>query len=123
LFVGGRVVSIAGRVVFKNKEILESVRADQLVPMRYADDLGRSTTEYPMNPNGSVDGIAALCSSDGRHLAMMPHPERCVMTWQWPWMPSDWRQSMDTSPWLCMFKNAFNWCLDPDAQGRAVGRN
>ena len=33
---------------------------------------------YPANPNGSPEGIAGVCSLDGRHLAMMPHPERAV---------------------------------------------
>jgi len=107
-------VQLSGRVVFKNSEILESVRASKLVPLRYADDRGRPTSEYPMNPNGSVDAIAALCSADGRHLAMMPHPERCVLPWQWPWMPADWRRSVDVSPWLCMFKNALDWCHSVD---------
>lgn len=49
---------------------------------RYVDDSNTPTEAYPFNPNGSPDGIAALCSEDGRHLAMMPHPERCFLTWQ-----------------------------------------
>jgi len=40
------------------------------------DDEGAITESYPFNPNGSPAGIAGLCSPDGRHLAMMPHPER-----------------------------------------------
>jgi phosphoribosylformylglycinamidine (FGAM) synthase-like amidotransferase family enzyme len=46
------------------------------------DDSNAATEEYPYNPNGSPQGIAGLCSEDGRHLAMMPHPERCFTTWQ-----------------------------------------
>ena len=49
---------------------------------RYVDDDNNATVEYPYNPNGSPEGIAALCSPDGRHLAMMPHPERCFLKWQ-----------------------------------------
>ena len=48
------------------------------------DDDGEITEAYPFNPNGSPAGIAGLCSPDGRHLAMMPHPERAVLPWQWP---------------------------------------
>ena len=55
------------------------------------DDANEPTEAYPFNPNGSPLGIAALCSDDGRHLAMMPHPERCFVSWQWPWMPQDWK--------------------------------
>ncbi len=64
---------------------------------------------YPFNPNGSVDGIAALCSPDGRHLAMMPHPERCFTTWQQPYAPKGWRD-LASGPWLKMFQNAKEWC-------------
>ncbi|XP_043393489.1 uncharacterized protein LOC119564644 [Chelonia mydas] len=69
-----------------------------LAPLRYVDDQGQPTQEYPLNPNGSPLGIAGLCSPDGRHLAMMPHPERCVLPWQWAWMPPDWRRTMEVSP-------------------------
>lgn len=49
---------------------------------RFVDDANSPTEAYPFNPNGSPDGIAGLCSEDGRHLAVMPHPERCFLTWQ-----------------------------------------
>ena len=55
-----------------------------------------------------IDGIAAVCSSDGRHLAMMPHPERCTQAWQLPWVPVDWK--FKNSPWQRIFQNAFSWC-------------
>ncbi len=81
-----------------------------LAPIRYVDDDSRITEEYPFNPNGSPAGIAALCSPDGRHLAMMPHPERAVLTWQWGWMPGDMEKTLAASPWLRMFQNAREWC-------------
>lgn len=49
---------------------------------RFVDDSNSPTEAYPFNPNGSPDGIAGLCSEDGRHLAVMPHPERCFLKWQ-----------------------------------------
>uniref|UniRef100_A0A8D0HRT0 Phosphoribosylformylglycinamidine synthase n=1 Tax=Sphenodon punctatus TaxID=8508 RepID=A0A8D0HRT0_SPHPU len=99
-----------GRMRFLSDEVLDWVRSARLAPLRYVDDQGLPTEEYPLNPNGSPLGIAGLCSTDGRHLAMMPHPERCVLPWQWPWMPSSWRRSMRVSPWLRMFQNAYEWC-------------
>ena len=102
---------LIGQLVFKSPDVLESVQNQCLVPVQYADDSGSPTTEYPMNPNGSPAGIAGLCSVDGRHLALMPHPERCVQMWQWPWMPLSWKSTVTVSPWLCMFKNAFDWCV------------
>jgi phosphoribosylformylglycinamidine synthase len=41
---------------------------------------------------------------------MMPHPERTSITWQWGWMPPDWRRDLEVSPWLKMFQNAREWC-------------
>ncbi len=81
-----------------------------LAPIRFVDDDSKITEAYPFNPNGSPCGIAGLCSPDGRHLAMMPHPERAVLTWQWGWMPEDLKQSLEASPWLRMFQNAREWC-------------
>jgi phosphoribosylformylglycinamidine synthase len=66
--------------VFKDPSILDRILDEQLAPIRYVDDDGRPTELYPMNPNGSPAGIAAVCSPDGRHLAMMPHPERAADT-------------------------------------------
>ena len=79
-----------GRFHFPDKTVMDDVRNKQLAPLRYVDDSNNVTEAYPFNPNGSPEGLAALCSEDGRHLAMMPHPERVFTTWQWPWMPSSW---------------------------------
>jgi phosphoribosylformylglycinamidine synthase len=63
---------------------------------------------YPANPNGSDHDIAGICSSDGRHLAMMPHPERGIFPWQWAFYPSN-RKSDDVTPWIKAFINARKW--------------
>ena len=55
-------------------------------------------------------GIAALCSQDGRHLAMMPHPERCFLSWQHPYLPTEWKQTLSAGPWLQLFQNARIFC-------------
>ncbi|XP_065059217.1 phosphoribosylformylglycinamidine synthase-like [Rhopilema esculentum] len=103
-----------GKVEFRTDAAKANVIGASLAPLRYVDDEGSFTTRYPFNPNGSPDGIAAICSADGRHLAMMPHPERCSVLWQWPWMPEAWR-GRKTSPWLQMFHNAYDWCIDVQA--------
>ncbi|MDO5016798.1 MAG: phosphoribosylformylglycinamidine synthase [Porphyromonas sp.] len=66
-----------------------------------------SYDEYPANPNGSVGAIAALSNADGRHLAMMPHPERSIFPWQCAYYPED-RQD-EVTPWFSMFTNAYDW--------------
>jgi phosphoribosylformylglycinamidine synthase len=99
-----------GRAHFPERQVLDRVLADQLAPIRYVDDAGEPTEVYPFNPNGSPLGIAALTSPDGRHLAMMPHPERTFLTWQWGWMPEAWKADLAVSPWLQLFQNAREWC-------------
>jgi len=64
--------------------------------------------EYPGNPNGSPEGLAAICSDNGRHLAMMPHPERAFLPWQWPYYPEK-RLEDEMTPWLEAFVNAREW--------------
>lgn len=98
-----------GRALFPDAEVLERVEREALAPLRYVDDANQVTEAYPFNANGSPRGIAALCSPDGRHLAVMPHPERSFMPWQWAWLPEGWRH-LEVSPWLRMFQNAREWC-------------
>ena len=64
--------------------------------------------EYPGNPNGSDYNVAGICSADGRHLAMMPHPERAIFPWQNAWYPAD-RQKDEITPWVEAFVNARRW--------------
>ena len=105
-----------GRAYFPDDEMRREVLAKELAPVRFVDDNGEITESYPFNPNGSPNGIAALCTPDGRHLAIMPHPERTFLTWQWPWMPEELRRGakrdspLTSSPWLRMFQNAREWC-------------
>lgn len=99
-----------GRFFFPSSESTPTTPPKTNVPLRYIDDNNNVASSYPFNPNGSPDGIGALCSDDGRHLAMMPHPERCFLKWQWPWMPLEWEESLDVSPWLRMFQNAKTFC-------------
>lgn len=97
-----------GRFTFRDEKILTKLKEQNCLAIKYTDEKGRPTERYPLNPNGSIDGIAAVCSSNGRHLAMMPHPERCTQSWQLPWVPADWKYK--SSPWHKMFVNAFEWC-------------
>lgn len=111
----GSVVSIwtahgEGLIHFPDKNILNEVLDKRLAPIRYVDDTGEFTEKYPFNPNGSPFGITALCTPDGRHLAIMPHPERTFLKWQWAWMPEEMKKSLKASPWLTIFQNARQWC-------------
>ena len=64
---------------------------------------------YPANPNGSPHAIAGLCSADGRHLAMMPHPERAIFPWTCAYYPEAERGVHEVTPWMVAFRNAYEW--------------
>ena len=77
-------------------------RAGQ-IPMTYVDHRHHQPTEaYPANPNGSPGGIAAVASENGRVLAIMPHPERCIRSVQHSWRPPAWPED---APSLRLFRN------------------
>jgi len=63
---------------------------------------------YPGNPNGSEFSVAGICSTDGRHLVMMPHLERAIYPWNWANYP-DGREREEVSPWIEAFVNAREW--------------
>uniref|UniRef100_A0A2I2K942 phosphoribosylformylglycinamidine synthase n=1 Tax=feces metagenome TaxID=1861841 RepID=A0A2I2K942_9ZZZZ len=64
--------------------------------------------DYPANPNGSDYNVAGIASADGRHVAMMPHPERAIFPWQCGYYPADRKQD-EITPWLEAFVNARKW--------------
>jgi len=95
-----------GRAQFESSAQREAFFRSGLVPARYIDNYGSATELYPQNPNGSPDGVAGACSSDGRVTILMPHPERVHRTVQHSWHPEDWGHD---GPWLRMFRNARVW--------------
>jgi len=76
------------------------------VALRYVDHYGKVTTDFPMNPNGSEQGVTGLTTEDGRFTIMMPHPERCFRAIQNSWHPADWQED---GAWMRMFRNARVW--------------
>ena len=81
-------------------------RAEVIAAMRYTDHHGRPTETYPLNPNGSPDGLTAVTTPDGRFTAMMPHAERVFRNIQMSWTGGD---KDAFSPWLRIWRNARKW--------------
>lgn len=98
-----------GRAEFKADQI---AAAQDSITLRYVNHEGEATTRYPMNPNGSPEGITGLCSSDGRVTIMMPHPERVFRTVQHSWHPENWGED---GPWMRMFRNAYAWSVEQNS--------
>lgn len=82
--------------------VLPQAEGNYNIPIKYSRDT------YPANPNGSPYATAAICSEDGRHLAMMPHLERSFKPYQWAWYPRE-RRSDEITPWMKAFTAAREW--------------
>ncbi len=87
-------------------EFIDNAEASVKVALNYINNYGDKTTDFPMNPNGSPDGITGLTNTDGRFTIMMPHPERCFRSSQNSYQPADWKED---GAWLRMFRNARVW--------------
>ena len=92
-----------GHAEFSSDAAIDAANNSGTVSMRYINNYGDVTETYPANPNGSVDGITALTTTDGRVTIMMPHPERVFRTVANSWHPDSWGED---SPWVRMFRNA-----------------
>ena len=93
-----------GQVVFNDEENLYA--ANKLIAARFIDNTGNVSETYPYNPNGSIEGITALTSEDGRATILMPHPERVFRSVTNSWRSDDWGED---SPWMRIFRNARCW--------------
>jgi phosphoribosylformylglycinamidine synthase len=104
----GSVLPIAvahgeGRAEFDSGSSAQRLIDQAQVTLQYVDNRDRPTEKYPGNPNGSLLGLAGLCSADGRVTSLMPHPERVFRTVQNSWAPKEW--SADGG-WMRLFRNA-----------------
>ncbi|GAM61907.1 phosphoribosylformylglycinamidine synthase [Vibrio ishigakensis] len=92
-----------GRVEVRDADHLNAIEASGTVAVRYVDNNGNATQQYPNNPNGSPNAITGLTTNDGRVTIMMPHPERVFRTVANSWAPESWGED---SAWMRMFRNA-----------------
>ena len=94
-----------GRADFAHLGAGNSVPPDLAIALQYIDGLGEVTQTYPLNPNGSPNGIAGITTADGRVTIMMPHPERTFRTAQMSWQPESWKDS-ELAGWYRLFAEA-----------------
>lgn len=92
-----------GRVEVRDTDHLQAIEQSGTVALRFVDNLGNATQQYPNNPNGSPNAITGLTTDDGRVTIMMPHPERVFRTVANSWHPDEWGEN---SAWMRMFQNA-----------------
>ncbi|NMR24515.1 phosphoribosylformylglycinamidine synthase [Pseudoalteromonas sp. NEC-BIFX-2020_015] len=92
-----------GHAEFANDAAVKAALESGTVAVKFVDNHGKPTTQYPNNPNGSPEGITGITSADGRATVMMPHPERVFRAVANSWHPDEWKED---SPWMRMFRNA-----------------
>ncbi|WP_010106361.1 phosphoribosylformylglycinamidine synthase [Verminephrobacter aporrectodeae] len=80
--------------------------ARAIAALRFVDNHGAATEQYPYNPNGSAGGLTGVTTADGRFTAMMPHPERVFRNAQMSWTPGE---RSAPSPWMRIWRNARKW--------------
>ena len=92
-----------GRVEVRDTAHLNAIEQSGTVAVRFVDNFGNATQQYPNNPNGSPNAITGLTTQDGRVTIMMPHPERVFRTVANSWHPDSWGEN---GAWMRMFQNA-----------------
>ncbi|MEZ7685640.1 phosphoribosylformylglycinamidine synthase [Neisseria flavescens] len=80
-----------------------NISTDLGIALQYVDGQNQVTQTYPLNPNGSPQGIAGVTNANGRVTIMMPHPERVYRAAQMSWKPEDWTE---LSGWYRLFAGA-----------------
>ncbi len=79
------VAHAEGKFVTSSK-ILEEMKENEQIVFKYVNPNGEKA-DYPWNPNGSIEDIAAITNSHGNVFGIMPHPERAFFPYQHPdWM-------------------------------------
>ncbi len=95
-----------GYAEFSSASQLTSATSAESGALRYVDNFGHATEQYPQNPYGAPLGVAGMTSEDGRVTIMMPHPERVFRGVQNSWAPDEWQED---GAWMRLFRNARVW--------------
>ncbi|MDH5537315.1 MAG: phosphoribosylformylglycinamidine synthase subunit PurQ, partial [Betaproteobacteria bacterium] len=103
---GSRIPGVTAHGEGRAQFASETDRKKAIVAARFVDNRGKVTETYPLNPNGSPEGITGLTTADGRFTILMEHPERVFRTVQMSWAPDE---AGEDSPWMRMFRNARGW--------------
>ena len=95
-----------GFTEFADAAALNHCANSGLIAARFVDNHHQPTEAYPLNPNGSPQGLTAFTTTSGRVTIMMPHPERVFRSACMSWAPKSWGED---SPWMQIFYNARSW--------------
>ncbi|MFA6521674.1 MAG: phosphoribosylformylglycinamidine synthase I [Candidatus Gracilibacteria bacterium] len=69
-----------GRFTTEIQDLIPKLLENGQVAFRYCDEAGVMKSEFPINPNGAMYNIAAICNPAGNVMAIMPHLERASIS-------------------------------------------
>ncbi len=94
-----------GKFLCDTAETLERIESGHLAVLKYSgSSYAEATMEFPANPNGAQNAVAALCDPSGRLMGLMPHPEAFVHYTQHPRWTRE--QLPEQGDGLILYKNA-----------------
>ncbi len=73
-----------GRYVTRDEDLINQLLKNKQIIFQYSTRNGVVEDKFPLNPNGSMYNIAAICNKNGNVMAIMPHPERASFVRQLP---------------------------------------
>ena len=101
-----------GKFLTLDKHVLEKLKKNNQIVFQYADpNTGKPTTEFPYNPNGSIESIAGICSPDGKIFGLMPHPEAYHTVYNHPQWYTNKEIDSEEGEGIKIFKNAVEYFL------------
>lgn len=104
-----------GRFIMSN-EVLQTLKNNNQIATQYVTPQNEAANgKFPHNPNGSIEDIAGITDQNGKVLALMPHPERGMFTWQrndYDYLKDQAQRTgqkmNETSDGMALFQNAVN---------------
>ena len=73
-----------GKFLAASDEVFLRLEQGHQIALRYVDDQGLPTQDWPANPNGSTGAVAGICDPTGRLFGLMPHPDAYLYPFQHP---------------------------------------
>jgi phosphoribosylformylglycinamidine synthase len=97
-----------GKFIAKDDQVHNKIVNGNLNAIMYSDEsYSKTDVGYPLNPNGSRDGIAGICDESGRLFGMMPHPEAYLHYTNHPRWTRE--ELSEEGMGLLFFKNAYKY--------------
>lgn len=101
------VAHAEGKIMIEGGQAgLTALEAARRIALRYQSSDG-GPAKYPENPNGSIGNAAGLIDGTGHVLGLMPHPERAILSTQFP---THLRDGSTETGGLRLFQRAVRAC-------------